>query len=141
MMESLLKRVDHLGIAVHDLTTAMATYSATLGLRDWETIDLPERSMRVAIGRLGDMLIELIAPTSSEAAFNKFLAERGEGLHHVAYEVANIDEALQALAEQGVRLVDSVARPGIHHTRIAFVHPKETLGVLTELVEHPASDR
>jgi methylmalonyl-CoA/ethylmalonyl-CoA epimerase len=137
-MESLLKRVDHLGIAVRDLTTAMATYSATLGLRDWETIELPERSMRVAVG---DTLIELIAPTGPEAAFTKFLAERGEGLHHVAYEVEDIDQALQILAEQGVRLIDSVARPGIHHTRIAFVHPKETLGVLTELVEHPASDR
>ena len=66
-MESLLKRVDHLGIAVRDLTTAMATYSATLGLRDWETIELPERSMRVAVGRIGDMLIELIAPTGPEA--------------------------------------------------------------------------
>ena len=134
-MNGLLVRVDHLGIAVHDVEAAMATYGV-LGLTEWERIPMPERSMDVAVGRVGDTLIELIAPTSPEAAFSKFLADRGEGLHHIAYEVADIDAALATLAAQGVRLIDHQARPGIHNTRIAFLHPKGMHGVLYELVEH-----
>lgn len=136
-MKQFLKRVDHLGIAVRDLTTAMATYSGGLGLTNWEIIELPERSMRVAVGQVGETLLELITPTDPTAAFTKFLDERGEGIHHIAYEVDNLDKVLADLAEQGVRLIDHTPRPGIHQTRIAFIHPKSMVGVLTELVEHP----
>lgn len=136
-MEQFLKRLDHLGIAVRDLTAAMATYGAGLGLTDWEIIDLPERSMQVAVGRVGDTLLELITPTSPAAAFSKFLDERGEGIHHIAYEVDDLEAALAQLEASGVRLIDRTPRPGIHNTRIAFIHPKAMVGVLTELVEHP----
>ncbi len=135
-MEQFLKRLDHLGIAVRDLTAAMATYGAGLGLTDWEIIDLPERSMQVAVGRVGDTLLELITPTSPAAAFSKFLDERGEGIHHIAYEVDNLEAVLAQLEASGVRLIDRTPRPGIHNTRIAFIHPKAMVGVLTELVEH-----
>ncbi len=135
-MEQFLKRLDHLGIAVRDLPTAMATYGAGLGLTDWEIIDLPERSMQVAVGQVGDTLLELITPTSPAAAFSKFLDERGEGIHHIAYEVDDLEAVLAQLEASGVRLIDRTPRPGIHNTRIAFIHPKAMVGVLTELVEH-----
>ena len=134
-MESLLTQVDHIGIAVRDLTAAMAHYSV-FGLTDWEIIELPERHMRVAVGRVGATLLELIMPTSDAAAFSTFLAQRGEGLHHIAYTVDNIEAALAQLEAAGVRLIDREPRPGIHNTRIAFLHPKALSGVLTELVEH-----
>lgn len=135
-MEQFLKRLDHLGIAVRDLAAAMATYGDSLGLTEWEIIDMPERSMQVAVGRVGDTLLELITPTSPAAAFSKFLDERGEGIHHIAYEVDNLAAVLAQLEASGVRLIDRTPRPGIHNTRIAFIHPKALVGVLTELVEH-----
>ena len=135
-MQQFLKRLDHLGIAVRDLSAAMATYGDSLGLTDWEVIDMPERAMQVAIGRVGETLLELITPTSPAAAFSKFLDERGEGIHHIAYAVDNLEAVLAQLEASGVRLIDRTPRPGIHNTRIAFVHPKGMLGVLTELVEH-----
>ncbi|MBA3471035.1 MAG: methylmalonyl-CoA epimerase [Herpetosiphonaceae bacterium] len=135
-MEQFLKRLDHLGIAVRDLAAAMATYGDSLGLTEWEIIDMPERSMQVAVGRVGDTLLELITPTSPAAAFSKFLDERGEGIHHIAYEVDNLAAVLAQLEASGVRLIDRTPRPGIHNTSIAFIHPKALVGVLTELVEH-----
>lgn len=135
----LLKRVDHLGLAVRDLEAAIAQYAALFGLAEWERIAMPERHMAVAVGRVGGTLLELITPTSDEAAFAKFLAERGEGLHHVAYEVDDIEAALAALERAGARLIDREPRPGIHGTRIAFIHPKAVAGVLVELVELPAA--
>lgn len=134
--QMLLKRVDHLGLAVHDLEATTALYASLFGVTEWDYIDMPERHMRVAVGRVGDTLLELITPTDATAAFSRFLAERGEGLHHVAYEVDDIEAALQSLAAAGARLIDREARPGIHNTRVAFVHPKGVAGVLTELVEH-----
>jgi methylmalonyl-CoA/ethylmalonyl-CoA epimerase len=129
--------VDHLGFAVADIEEAIAFYEATFGVSDWERIELPERFMRVAAASVGGTLIELIAPTSPEAAFAKYLAERGPGMHHVAYRVENIEAALAELRTKGVRLIDEQPRPGLHHTRVAFIHPKAAMGVLVELVEHP----
>jgi methylmalonyl-CoA/ethylmalonyl-CoA epimerase len=81
-------------------------------------------------------LIELITPTSEDAAFAKYLREKGPGIHHIAYRVDDIDAALQKLREEGVRLIDETARVGMHHTRVAFVHPKNAnQGVLIELIE------
>ena len=77
-------------------------------------------------------------PTSDDAAFAKFLRERGEGMHHIAYEVADVDDTLRTLEGKGVRLVDAQGRPGIHDTCVAFLHPKSTHGVLTEIVQLPA---
>lgn len=128
--------VDHLGFAVADLDAAVAHYQTAFGMQEWERIAMPERHMDVAVGRVGGVLIELIAPTSEDAAFAKFLRERGPGMHHIAYRVPDIRAALAQLAEQGVRLIDTAPRPGIHNTQIAFLHPKSGLGVLMELVQH-----
>jgi len=135
----MLKRLHHIGIAVHDLEAAMTLYRDTFGVTDWERISIPERHMDVAVCRIGDTLLEFITPTSDEAAFAKYLKEKGEGMHHLAYEVAEVDPALRTLESAGLRLVDAHARPGIHDTCVAFLHPKSTMGVLIELVEvaHP----
>ncbi len=89
------------------------------------------------MARIGDLLLELIAPTTAAAAFAKFLHEKGPGIHHIAYRVANVREALALLKASGVPLIDQEPRPGIHNTLVAFIHPKAGgQGVLTELVEH-----
>jgi methylmalonyl-CoA/ethylmalonyl-CoA epimerase len=135
----MFQQIDHIGMVVASIDEAVAFYQQAYGCRDWERISLPERMADIAVLRLPGSIVELIAPTDERAAFAKFLRERGAGLHHIAYRVENIDAALAALAERGVPLIDRVARPGIHGTRVAFVHPKAGgQGVLTELVEHPA---
>ncbi|GAC1387306.1 MAG: VOC family protein [Herpetosiphon sp.] len=134
---TMLKRIDHIGIAVHDLDTAIQFYSNTFQVTDWERIVLPERHMAVAVTMLADSMIELIAPLGSEAAFYRFLQEHGEGVHHIAYEVDDLEASLHTVKGRGIRLVDPVGRPGIHETCVAFLHPRSTMGVLTELVEKP----
>jgi len=131
-------QVDHIGFAVHNLEDAITFYSQAFGLREWERIDLPDRHMAVAVARLGETLLELIAPTSEEATFAKFLREKGPGIHHIAYRVDDIVAALAELQSRGVPMVDREPRPGIHQTLVAFVHPKAGgQGVLTELVQYP----
>ncbi len=129
--------VDHIGFAVADVEAGIAFYSQAFGLTEWERISLPERHMAVGVARLGDTLLELIAPTSEEAAFAKFLRDKGPGVHHIAYRVDDIRAALAELQARGVPLIDKEPRPGIHDTLIAFVHPKAGgQGVLIELVQH-----
>jgi methylmalonyl-CoA/ethylmalonyl-CoA epimerase len=128
--------VDHLGFAVRDLEEAIAFYTQSFQMSDWERIDMPDRHMAVAVARVGETLLELIAPTSSQAAFAKFLDERGPGMHHVAYRVEDIVTALADLKARGVQIIDEQPRHGLHGTLVAFLHPKSTLGVLVELVQH-----
>ncbi len=131
----MLRRIDHIGIAVHDLDAAIDFYRTTFGITEWERIPLPERHMAVAVCRIGDGMLELITPTSDDAAFARYLREKGEGIHHIAYEVDDVERSLRTLEGRGVRLVDAHGRPGVHGSCVAFLHPKATLGVLTELVE------
>ena len=132
----MFETIDHIGLAVTDIAEAVALYQTQFGVQEWEIIELPERHMRVAITTIGTSMVELIAPTAPEAAFAKYLAEKGPGMHHIAYRVADINAALATLKAQGLRLVDEVPRPGLHGTLVAFVHPKATLGTLIELVQH-----
>ena len=133
----LLRRIDHIGIAVNDLDQAIAFYHETYDLTGWERINLPDRHMAVAVCRIGDSMIELITPTSDQAAFARYLEEHGEGIHHIAFEVDDVEAALRTVEGRGIRLVDAHGRPGIHDTCVAFLHPKSTMRVLTELVELP----
>jgi methylmalonyl-CoA/ethylmalonyl-CoA epimerase len=128
--------IDHIGIAVTDIDEAVAFYATTFGVAEWEHIELPERAMRVAVARYGESAIELIAPTSADAAFAKYLVEKGPGMHHIAYRVTDISASLADLKAQGLRLIDDVPRPGLHGTLVAFIHPKATMGTLIELVQH-----
>ncbi len=129
-------QVDHIGFVVRDLDEAVAFYSRTFDVQGWERIAMPERHLVAAVARVGETLLELMAPTSEQATFTKFLAERGPGMHHVAYRVEDIAAALDDLKGRGVQLIDEHARPGMHNTLVAFLHPKSTIGVLTELVQY-----
>lgn len=134
--------VDHIGFVVANVDAAVEHYRQAFGIETWERISLPERHADIAVARLGDTLLELIAPTSEEASFARFLREKGAGIHHIAYRVDDVAAALDELRARGVPLIDKEARPGIHDTLVAFVHPKAgAQGVLIELVQHQhASD-
>jgi methylmalonyl-CoA/ethylmalonyl-CoA epimerase len=124
----------HVAIVVADLDAVVARYRA-LGFAGGERFALPEQSVEVVTFRSGPGWIELIKPTDSEGPIARFLAKRGEGMHHVAYAVPDLEAAMAALAAAGVRLIDTTPRTGAHGWRIAFVHPDSCAGVLTELVE------
>ena len=128
--------VDHIAFAVRDIEEAIAFYSKMFDVTDWERTPMPERHQIAASAHVGGFMLELIAPTSEEAAFAKYLRERGPGMHHVAYRVENIEAALAEVKARGVQPIDEVARPGLHNHLVAFLHPKSTMGVLIELVQH-----
>jgi methylmalonyl-CoA/ethylmalonyl-CoA epimerase len=128
--------VDHIGFAVRNIEESVAFYSRVFDVKEWDRIDIPERHTAVAVAWIGGQMLELIAPTSEEAAFAKYLNDKGPGMHHVAYRVDDIAAALEELKGRGIQLIDQVARPGIHNTLVAFLHPKSCEGVLVELVQH-----
>ena len=128
--------VDHIAFAVRDVEEAIAFYSKMFDVTEWERIPMPDRHQIAASAHIGGFMLELIAPTSDEAAFAKYLRERGPGMHHVAYRVENIETALAEVKARGVQLIDEVARPGLHNHLVAFLHPKSTMGVLIELVQY-----
>jgi methylmalonyl-CoA/ethylmalonyl-CoA epimerase len=132
----MFKAVDHIGFAVRNIDEAISFYTSMFGVSGWERMAMPERHMAVAVTRIGDTLLELIAPTSEQASFAKFLHERGPSMHHIAYRVDDIAAALAAVSASGIQLIDEEPRLGMHNTLVAFLHPKSTLGVLIELVQH-----
>jgi methylmalonyl-CoA/ethylmalonyl-CoA epimerase len=134
-----VKAVNHIGIAVRSIDTQRAFYEGTLGAVFEGVEVVPDQKVRVGFFRIGDVRLELLEPTEPASTVAAFLEKRGEGLHHVAFTVEGIEARLAELKRSGVRLIDDVPRPGAHHMRIAFVHPKSTFGVLTELCE-PAGD-
>lgn len=131
----MLSRIDHLGIAVADLDQALGLYGERLALPLHHREVIDEQGVEAVALSIGESRIELLRPLSPDSPVGRFLADRGPGLHHIAYAVADIDAALLRLKGQGVRLVDETPRIGLGGTRIAFLHPKSTLGLLTELVE------
>ena len=135
-----LTAIDHVGIAVHDLDAAVADHVRLYGARVTHTEQLPAQGVREALLAVGDGFIQLLEPTRDDAAVARFLARRGEGLHHVAYRVPDVEAALARLAQRGARLVDTAPRAGSRGTRIAFVHPATAAGTLVELVEAPDPD-
>ncbi len=129
-----VKRIEHVGVAVKSCSDAASFYSV-LGLEAAHTEDLPDGGLRVAMLPVGGSSIELLEPTTPDATVAKFLEKRGEGIHHLAVCVENIDGAVQELLAAGVRMIDKAPRPGAGGTRVAFVHPAAAHGVLIELVE------
>src|SRR5262245_39078581 len=130
-----VKAVNHIGIAVRSINAQRPFYEGTLGAVFEGVEEVPDQKVRVAFFRIGDVRLELLEATDPASTINAFLAKRGEGLHHIAYTVEGIEARIAELKESGLRMIDEVPRPGAHHTRIAFVHPKSSLGVLTELCE------
>jgi methylmalonyl-CoA/ethylmalonyl-CoA epimerase len=132
-----LNRIHHLGYAVEDLEAASLFYKENFGALPGEPEAVEEQGIVVTMFRVGESRIELVQPTRPDSPVGKFLARRGEGFHHVAYQVDDLEAVLTHLRSSGVELVDEKPRMGAGGTRMAFVHPKDTFGVLTELVELP----
>ena len=131
----MLGRIDHVGIAVRDLDEAIRVYERRLGLRATRRERLEAEGIEVAMIPIGESRIELITPLSPESKVEKFLQDRGEALHHVAYATDDVGASLAKAGAAGAQLLDEAARSGAHGTRIGFVHPKSLCGVLTEFVE------
>ena len=129
--------MDHIGVAVEDLDDAIQLYEERLGmpLQHRETVE--EQGVEAVLLGVGESHVELLRPLSPDTAVGRFLARSGPGLHHVAYGTDDIDSALEAVRGAGLRLIDERPRIGIRGSRVAFLHPKSTGGVLTELVEPP----
>ncbi len=133
----MLNRIHHLGYAVEDVGAASLFYKKNFGVLPGEPEAVEEQGIVATMFRVGESRIELVQPTCPDSPVGKFLAKRGEGFHHVAYQVDDLEAVLTHLRSNGVELVDEKPRIGVGGTRMAFVHPKDTFGVLTELVELP----
>ena len=128
-------RIDHIGVAVEDIDAAIALYgeSFEMELAHRETVE--SQGVEAVLLDVGDGHVELLAPLGPDTPVGKYLAKNGPGLHHVAYAVDDIDAALKSIAAAGIQLIDSEPRVGIRDSRVAFLHPRSTGGVLTEIVE------
>lgn len=128
------KGIHHLGVAVEDLDEALDTYRRLFGAEVEHRDTVAEQGVEAAAVRVGDSRVELLAPLGDETPVGKFLASRGPGMHHVAYEVSDLQRELEVLAEQGVELIDEKPHRGLFGLEVAFVHPDSVHGVLAELV-------
>ena len=127
--------VDHVGIAVNDIQSALEFFGANFGTPDAEVVELDDQGVRACLIEVGETRLELLQPLSPESAVGRFIDRRGEGLHHLALNVDDIGGKLKILAANGLSLIDNEPRHGLSGT-IAFVHPRSVFGVLTELVEN-----
>jgi methylmalonyl-CoA/ethylmalonyl-CoA epimerase len=130
-----ISHIEHLGIAVRSLEDAIPYYEKVLGLKCYNIEEVADQKVRTAFFKVGDTKIELLEPMNEESTIAKFIENRGEGVHHVAFAVKDIESALAEVEEKGVRLIDKTPRAGAEGLTIAFLHPKSTQGVLTELCE------
>jgi methylmalonyl-CoA/ethylmalonyl-CoA epimerase len=128
-------RIDHIGVAVDDLDAAVALYSERLGMPVEHRETVEAQGVEAVLLGVGESHVELLRPLSADTAVGRFIERSGPGLHHVAYGTDDIDAALEAVRAAGLRLIDEQPRTGIRNSRVAFVHPRSTGGVLTELVE------
>lgn len=133
----MLNKIYHLGYAVEDLDAAAAFYRENFGAEPAEPEAVEEQGIIASTFRVGESMIELVQPTRRDSPVGRFLARHGEGIHHVAFEVGDLEAALAELKDRGVELIDDEPRAGAGGTRVAFIHPKGAFGVLTELVESP----
>lgn len=131
----MLGRIDHVGVAVEDLDGALALYGDRLAMSTAHRETVEEQGVEAVLLDVGDSHVELLRPLGPDTPVGRFLAKKGPGLHHVAYGVEDIEETLEQLNGQGVRLIDETPRPGIRGSRVAFLHPAATGGVLTEIVQ------
>ncbi|MCK9461402.1 MAG: methylmalonyl-CoA epimerase [Proteobacteria bacterium] len=129
----MIDRIDHLGIAVHKLEDAIPLYEKALGLTCERIEEIPSQKVRTAFFKVGETHVELLEPTADDSPVAKFLASRGEGVHHVAFHSSDLPAQLRQAADAGVRLVNETPTIGAGGKRIAFLHPKSTRGVMVEL--------
>jgi methylmalonyl-CoA/ethylmalonyl-CoA epimerase len=127
--------IEHIGIAVINLDTAIEFYEKVLGLKCYSIEEVADQKVRTAFFQVGQTKIELLESTDPEGPIGKFIEKKGEGIHHIAFSVVNIEEQLAKASNQGIRLIDSIPRKGAEGLDIAFLHPKSASGVLIELCE------
>jgi methylmalonyl-CoA/ethylmalonyl-CoA epimerase len=135
----MLSAIDHVGVAVENIDAALELYRDQLGMPLVHRETVTEQGVDAALLDVGDGHIELVAPLHADTAVGKFLSRQGPGLHHVAYRVASVQDTLDACVAAGIRLIDAAPRSGIRGSRVAFLHPTGTGGVLTEIVQ-PAEE-
>ncbi len=131
----MVKKIDHVGIAVRDLNGAIKFYQEMLGLKVTEIEEVPDQKVRVAFLPTGDSEVELLESTSPDGPIARFIEKNGEGVQHIAFRVDNLEEKLAELKSKGVRLIDEKPRRGAGGAMIAFLHPKSTFGTLVEICE------
>lgn len=132
--------IEHIGIAVNSIEDALPFYEKVLGLKCYNIEEVADQKVKTAFFMIGQTKIELLESTDPEGPVGKFIEKRGEGIHHIAFAVDNIEERLREAEEAGIRLIDSAPRKGAEGLSIAFLHPKSTFGVLTELCEDKNSE-
>ncbi|MBP3548745.1 MAG: methylmalonyl-CoA epimerase [Rikenellaceae bacterium] len=130
-----VSHIEHLGIAVKSLEEAIPYWENVLGLKCYNIEEVADQKVKTAFFMVGQTKIELLEPTSEESTIAKYIEKRGQGVHHVAFAVEGIEDALADATEKGVQLIDKAPRKGAEGLSIAFLHPKSTMGVLTELCE------
>lgn len=130
-----LSHIEHIGIAVKSLEESIPYYENVLGLECYAIEEVPDQKVKTAFFKVGDTKIELLESTDPEGPIGKFIEKRGQGIHHLAFAVNNIEDALSEAADKGVSLIDKVPRRGAEGLDIGFLHPKSTFGVLTEFCE------
>ena len=128
-------RVDHIGVAVTDLDAAIELYGGPFGMPEQHRETVEEQGVEAVLLDVGENHVELLRPLADESPVGRFLARRGPGLHHVAYQVTDVQATLAQLRERGLRLIDETPRTGIRGSRVAFLHPAASGGVLTEIVQ------
>jgi len=133
----MLTQIDHVGIAVSDLGEAVERYRRTFGIEPVHRERMDDQGVEEVLLAVGESFVQLLGALGPDTPVGRFLGKRGPGLHHVGYRVASVADALEHLRAEGVGLIDEAPRPGSRGTTIAFVHPKDTGGVLVELVEAP----
>lgn len=130
-----MRKIDHIGIAVRSIKDAMHFFGGTLGMTSMGVEEVDGFKVRVAFYQIGESKIELLEPMSEESFLASFLAEKGQGIHHIAYEVDDIEVAIKKLESDGIRMIDKIPRRGAHGARVAFIHEESSHGVLTELCQ------
>jgi methylmalonyl-CoA/ethylmalonyl-CoA epimerase len=133
----MLTQIDHVGIAVSDLREAVERYRRTFGIEPVHRERMDDQGVEEVLFAVGESFVQLLGALGPDTPVGRFLGKRGPGVHHVGYRVASVADALEHLRAEGIGLIDEAPRPGSRGTTIAFVHPKDTGGVLVELVEAP----
>lgn len=129
--------IEHLGIAVANLEESIKYYEEVLGFKCYSVEEVKDQKVKTAFFKVGQTKIELLESTSPEGPIGKFIEKKGQGIHHIAFAVENLQESLDEVKSKGIQLIDEKPRPGAEGLNIAFLHPKSTYGVLTELCEEP----
>jgi methylmalonyl-CoA/ethylmalonyl-CoA epimerase len=130
-----ISHIEHIGIAVRSIADSLPYYESILGLKCYNIEEVADQKVKTAFFKVGQTKIELLEPTSEDSTIAKFIENRGEGVHHIAFSVSSVAEALTEVEAKGIRLIDKTPRKGAEGLSIAFLHPKSTVGVLTELCQ------